>query len=147
MDIPDPEGFFRDFPGLTPETVQVTSEATERYNCIAWAAGANNRPWWPSKYAFWPDDAPLEVTLAAFIQMYGAYRYNPVDDGTREDGIQKVAIYTLGGEPTHAARQLVDGRWTSKCGDDVDIEHELSELEGPLYGEVAQFLGRPNNQF
>lgn len=147
MDIPNPSGFFRDFPGLTPGSVSVTSEASGLYNCIAWAAGAHNRWWWPSRYSFWPEDAPREVTLEAFIEAYGSGGFSPVNDGTREDGIQKIAIYMLDGEPTHAARQLVSGRWTSKCGENVDIEHELSELEGPCYGTVAQFLGRAHSEF
>ena len=42
-----------------------------------------------------------------------------------------VAIYQSGGLPTHAARQLSDGNWTSKLGPNIDITHSLSGLEGP----------------
>ena len=45
--------------------------------------------------------------------------------------------------PTHAARQFPGGRWTSKLGPAEDIEHELEELAGPLYGEVVLILRRP----
>ena len=54
-----------------------------------------------------------------------------------------MAIYALQGKPTHAARQLGDGRWTSKLGKEVDITHTLVGLEGPVYGQVAAYLRRP----
>jgi hypothetical protein len=45
--------------------------------------------------------------------------------------------------PTHAARQLVDGRWTSKLGNCEDIEHDTIEmLNGPRYGVPICFLKR-----
>jgi len=60
-----------------------------------------------------------------------------------EDGWEKIAIFAdEQGEPLHAARQLPSGRWTSKLGADVDIEHDLAALEGDLYGKVACFLKR-----
>lgn len=53
-------------------------------------------------------------------------------------------------EISHVARQLPDGRWTSKLGPDEDIEHnDLHALEGdvgvyPLcYGVVIRFMRRP----
>jgi len=55
---------------------------------------------------------------------------------------EKVAIYALDGEPTHAARQLSDGTWTSKLGKDIDITHTLRALEGSTYGQVAAYLKR-----
>ena len=53
-------------------------------------------------------------------------------------GLKKIALYynPLTGEPTHAARLLENGFWTSKLGDNIDLSHELSELEGPEYGLV-----------
>lgn len=52
------------------------------------------------------------------------------------------------GIPSHAARQLPNGRWTSKCGQAEDIEHDLRDLEGRLYGkgcvlhETAKIMGK-----
>jgi hypothetical protein len=46
------------------------------------------------------------------------------------------------GEPTHAARQLPNGKWTSKLGRWQDIEHELDGLVGEMYGTVKQILKR-----
>jgi hypothetical protein len=57
---------------------------------------------------------------------------------------QKIAIYIdVSGTPTHAARQLPNGKWTSKLGWLEDIEHELDGLTGDRYGCVAQILKRP----
>jgi hypothetical protein len=47
------------------------------------------------------------------------------------------------GSPTHAARQLDNGRWTSKLGELEDIEHSLRDLEGAAYGTVVQVMKRP----
>jgi len=46
------------------------------------------------------------------------------------------------GEPTHVARQLPSGRWTSKMGFLEDIEHTVDALRGFYYGAVTQILKR-----
>jgi hypothetical protein len=39
------------------------------------------------------------------------------------------------------ARQLSTGKWTSKLGRDMDIEHDSPEvLNGPAYGEASIFM-------
>jgi hypothetical protein len=59
-------------------------------------------------------------------------------------GLEKVALYAdANGCPTHVARQLPNGRWTSKLGELEDIEHDLPALEGDLYGSVTLVLKRP----
>ena len=64
-----------------------------------------------------------------------------------EPGFEKVAIYVdTDGSPTHAAKQLGTGSWTSKLGGWEDIEHpSLHALEGTglAYGSVALILRRP----
>ena len=47
------------------------------------------------------------------------------------------------GTPLHAARQLPNGRWTSKLGELEDIEHVLHDLEGAAYGSVVLVMKRP----
>jgi hypothetical protein len=51
----------------------------------------------------------------------------------------------LGGEPTHAAKQLPDGRWKSKLGDFEDIEHNTVKAveDDYCYGTVVQYMKRP----
>jgi hypothetical protein len=72
--------------------------------------------------------------------------YVPAANGDIEPGYSKVAIYLDGnGVPTHAARQLPDGRWTSKLGRNVDIRHERPEdVGGGLYGEPIIYMKRHN---
>lgn len=138
------------FPNLTAANHHVTSPATSAYNCIAWAAGLSDEPWWPADdldVAYWPASVPQEVTLAAFVAAFRTIDYEPCPDGTAEPGYEKVTIYARGGVPTHAARRLSgllsDEWWTSKLGQDQDIVHRLDALDGPVYGSPAVFLRRP----
>ena len=56
---------------------------------------------------------------------------------TLESGFEKVALYGSGFMYTHAARQLPDGRWTSKLGQKEDITHNTpDDVAGGVYGEV-----------
>jgi len=127
------------------------SPQTEEYNCIAFALGIINRPWWPSKrfkeYYEWPDHLPreeyLQETLENFIKGFEAKGYRVCRNGELKKGIEKVAIFTVAGVPKHAARQLETGVWISKCGDLEDIKHfTLSSIEGRNYGNVTVFLHR-----
>jgi len=75
---------------------------------------------------------------------YGTLGYTPCDDTSIEPGFEKVALYaTPDLLVKHAARQLSNGRWTSKIGDEIDIEHVLDGLTGQHYGAVVQILKRP----
>lgn len=133
------------FPRLTEENSRRTSPSDEGYNCIAWAAQDIDRWWWPDpqNQYFWPPEVRREVTLDAFVQAYGLQGYVERSDATLEPGKQKIAIYTTeDGKPTHASRQLSGGWWASKLGENIDIEHEFTALDGPAYGSVAQILAR-----
>ncbi len=133
------------FPQLTAANSRLTSPFDEGYNCIAWAAADTERWWWPDpqEQKYWPEKLPRVVTIDAFVKAYGLLGYLHKTDASLEPGRQKIAIFAdEGGTPTHASRQLSDGWWTSKLGKQVDIEHELSALEGSTYGKVAIVLGR-----
>jgi hypothetical protein len=132
------------FPNFQTEGFDETSPASTKYNCIAWAAGEETQWWWPFDHPayYWPEGQPREVTLRAFIRAFESLSYQRCELGDLEAGFEKVAIYALDGKPAHAARQLADGRWTSKLGRDIDIAHSLSGLEGPAYGQVAIYLKR-----
>jgi hypothetical protein len=68
--------------------------------------------------------------------------YVPCSGEGPEPGFEKVALFARDGVPTHAARQLLNGRWTSKLGLREDIEHDLHAVSGELYGSVVLFLKR-----
>lgn len=88
--------------------------------------------------------APRAVTLEAFIRAFRSRGYEVCENGELEPAIEKVAIYALHGEPTHAARQLPSGMWTSKLGRNIDIVHEMpvGVEDGGDYGRVVQFMQR-----
>src|SRR3990172_1867508 len=132
------------FPSLRNSDYSITSPATGEYNCIAWASGDTRAWWWPDpmNLYYWPPTIPRENTLEAFIKAYELLGYGICKDGNYEEGFEKIAIYVAGDrKPTHAARQLSSGRWTSKLGKLEDIEHTtLNGLCSPRYGTVAVFM-------
>jgi hypothetical protein len=134
---------FELFPGLRDsKDFEATSPATGEYNCIAWAAQDMRRFWWPTYPGFWPESAPREETLEAFDAAYASLGYEVCASGDLEESFQKIALYIKEGKPQHAARQLPTGRWTSKLGKSIDIQHGLKDLEGKLYGQVVRFYRR-----
>jgi hypothetical protein len=86
-------------------------------------------------------------TVPAFLAVFATLGFAVCDDEELESGFEKVAMFVDADDvPTHAARQLPTGRWTSKLGEWEDIEHELHALEGDLYGALAMLLKRPSSQ-
>jgi hypothetical protein len=146
MDLdPDPRArILGCFPGLGEGSFEIIGEATDEYNCIAWAAGDTAAWWWPSvpAVAFWPDEIPDELTLEAFIQAFTTLGYLHCDSSSFDRRFEKIAIYVKDHEPCHAARQLPDGRWSSKLGTWECITHELDALEGDAYGRVVCLMSR-----
>jgi hypothetical protein len=131
------------FPRLTASHYHSTSAPDVRYNCVAWAAGDTQHWWQPGVH--WPvttsrDDFGVGGLEAAFLSL----GYAVCPDESLEAGFEKVAIYGFGFFYTHAARQLRNGKWTSKLGKAEDIEHDSpDDVAGGLYGEVVQFMRRP----
>lgn len=122
-----------------------TSFRTRRYNCIAWAADDTENWWWPGGDDYWPAAAPNEETPGAFIRAFELLGYAPCNDGAPEVGFEKVAIYVTprDGKPQHAARQLRNGKWTSKLGRFKDITHDtLLVVSSPYYGRAQYYLKR-----
>jgi len=117
-----------------------------RYNCWAFAAGENTRRWDPDpgNQYYWPPTAPRAYTVSAFIQAYQTRHYEVCGGGLQERGYEKIVIYADGvGIVRHAARQISDGRWLSKLGDEEDIIHETPQsLASPDYGQPVCYLRR-----
>lgn len=132
------------FPGLATAGYRVTSPETIRYNCIAWAASRDDDWWWPHADGYWPPGVPVAETLTAFEAAYVTLGYRRCLRPDFETLYEKVAIYaTKNGKPRHAARQLDTGKWTSKLGPYVDIEHATPEaVSGSQYGDAVLFLKR-----
>lgn len=135
-----------ELPGLAAAEFEITSPKTKTYNCIAWAAGETHRRWWPDKMKveYWPPGVVREQTVTAFMAAYATLGYEACEKDDLENGYEKIAIFLKpGGTPTHAARQLPSGRWTSRLGPSQDIEHDLRSVEGRGYGQAKQFMRRP----
>jgi hypothetical protein len=133
------------FPGLTGNPYQVTSLRDRDYNCIAWAAGDTQRWWWPGEnelLEYWPPGILRERTLEAFAAAFATIGYADCESKDLEAGHLKIALFANVEGPTHAARQLSNGRWSSKLGKLEDIEHALHDLEGMLYGTVVLIMKR-----
>jgi hypothetical protein len=141
------------FPNLKRSEYWVTSEETPNYNCIAHAAGKNDNWWWPDDPpAFWPDGLVKTESVQAFVEAYSTVGFVLCEDMNHhlEPGFEKIAIYVdANGIPSHAARQLPDGAWTSKLGEWEDIRHaSLEAVEdanglGLGYGKVTCIMKRP----
>ncbi|MCC6929954.1 MAG: hypothetical protein IT359_13310 [Gemmatimonadaceae bacterium] len=138
------EDVSKTFPGLATSAFAITSPATPQYNCIAWAVGDNTRFWWPARSGYWPEGLERLETVEAFCAMLAAHGYQECASDALEPDSEKVALFVNArGMPTHAARQLRSGMWTSKLGQHVDIAHELRGLEGKVYGRVQLVFSRP----
>ena len=146
------------FENISDEDFELTSPFDAKYNCIAHAAGENDKWWWSvdmvmvGNDVFWFNNIPGQATLENFILAFEKLAYEPCNSSEFETGFEKVAIYVSTkdeifapkGTPTHMARQLNDENWTSKLGKDVDISHRtLQSIEGKTYGIVGQILKRP----
>ena len=131
------------FPRLTEQNHRITSPPSRDYNCIAWSAGDTERWWQPGVY--WPvETSPDDCGLDALIEAFRSLGFEECDEGHPEEGFEKVALYGGTFLYTHAARQLPDGKWTSKLGRSGDLEHDTpDDLAGGMYGEAHQFMRRP----
>lgn len=142
------------FPNLGSNNHTVTSPYDERYNCIAHAAHKSDFWWWPVKApgVFWPLSDYMEESIECFVQAYSTLGYAICASSVLEPGVEKIAIFVdAAGKPTHAARQLSDGSWSSKLGKSHDISHQtLAVLEGVTgvghgYGRVSVIMQRESD--
>ena len=123
-----------------------TSDPTLDYNCLAWAV-ENDKKWFdPQRFCvgyYWPAGIDREWNMTNVLQLLALYGYTERADGAHvEGGYVKVAIYAdSDNSPTHFARQLPNGNWTSKAGELMDFEHDnLQCLECDDYGQLERIL-------
>ena len=80
-----------------------------------------------------------------YISLFEERGFQVTDDSSLEQGYEKIALYIRENEFQHVARQLADGRWTSKIGGKEDISHNLDELNTDRphgYGQVEILMRR-----
>jgi hypothetical protein len=133
------------FPLLNPSNYTITSSATPKYNCLAWAVGDISQ-WWetgvPTKGYYWPPGIGQDDSPEQWAEIFQRHGYALTPDRGYEKGFERVAIYADDEGAQHVARQLQDGRWTSKLGNLSDIEHEALEILEGAYGKVTLVLKR-----
>ena len=134
------------FPNLAAYGYEITSEASEDYNCIAWALGLTAPCWgYQNPGDYWPPSLPHNQEVGTIMQLFANEGYAVCDSAVREPGYDKIAIYAFVGQFTHVARQLDDGQWTSKLGLREDITHpSLDSIAGGFYGNVHCIMRRPS---
>lgn len=134
-----------------------TSPSTKNYNCIAWAAEDNTKRWDLDPYGiyYWPSTVPRRKSIEAVASVFESIGYKTCDDESSELGFKKIAIYADSlDSPTHAARQLPNGKWTSKLGDFEDVEHQfvhvwesalmqMRSFELSSYGKLVKIMKKP----
>ena len=87
--------------------------------------------------------------MDAFVRAYETLGYSLCYDGGLQEGLEKIALYGIRSPdgtvtPTHAARQLRSGDWTSKLGTLEDLRHDtFDDVRGPVYGVTICFMSRP----
>jgi hypothetical protein len=130
---------------------EITSKETPNYNCIAWACNYNDR-WIQPPYlgqpnldcvVWWPPDIQEGTDITCLVKVFESQEYQLCETCEHEDGYRKVALYfdEKTNQWTHAARELRNGYWTSKLGQDVDIQHGTPyTIENKNYGKVYCFM-------
>ena len=132
------------FPNLPSEDFEIVGQPSDRYNCIAYAAGDAGKRWDPNGNYYWPPWATRTDRTESLVEVFAGLGFEQCYDGQAEDGYQKVALYEVQGEAKHAAVQIPSGRWRSKMGNGPVIEHRSPESlsEGP-YGSATIYMRRP----
>ena len=126
------------FPNLNVTNAKIIGPQTPTYNCIAWSLGITNRWEWPGN------------KVTDFDQLNGRYGYKRMKalDFSPVKGMEKIVLYgkKVDGrwEMTHQARQMPNGKWTSKLGKSNLIEHSTpDDLDGDSYGRPVAVYVRP----
>ena len=89
---------------------------------------------------YWPDSIPRRETLENYVAVFQELGFVECELPDFSPDEEKVAIFALNGRFTHVCRQLSNGRWTSKMGSEVDVEHELEAVSGGSYGNLHMTL-------
>ena len=111
-----------ELPHLAAEGYELTSDPTDEYNCIAYAAGETDR-WWShdSDDYYWPEHASRTASIVSLIEVFAGLGYEPCEDTEDEPGFRIIALYAnQRGDWTHAAVKLPSGGWSSKLNQSQD---------------------------
>jgi len=140
------------FPKLAVDkNFEITSKASNDYNCIAWACKYDDR-WIQPSYlgqpnldcvVWWPPEVQEGTDISCLVTVFENQGFAICDTFDYEKEYTKVALYIneSNNEWTHAAREKKNGFWTSKLGHNVDIQHSTPyTIENIIYGKVFCFM-------
>lgn len=144
-------------PRLGEAPHKVTSQPAD-YNCVGWV-NRDFKHWWEPEI-HWPAATipvpPLdEPDLDSYVALFESWGFVLCDDGSFEEGLLKIAIYSRDGFFHHVAKQVPPIRWwSSKIGRAHDLRHETLDAlyDAPLFegAVVTNFMQReyePDDDF
>lgn len=140
------------FPNARAAEIELTSPATEVYNCVAWAVRCEDRPIWPDEEGqlAWPSSLPREDSLANFLTFFRMCGFVHAGNSVDDPEMEYIALYTREGYVSHVARTTDNERyrsrlkWTSKLGSLADVHHlNAATIENESYGQATHFMRRP----
>ena len=134
------------FPRLAASGYEITADASGEFNCITWVLGMSGRNWdFNDPDGYWPLSVPRNDLITTVMQLFIGEGFTSCESIEPEPGYEKIALYAFVGRFTHAARQLEDGRWTSKLGKREVITHPSpATLSGGFFGFVHCIMRRPS---
>jgi hypothetical protein len=139
----------RFWPNLAQSGFEFKSVETTSYNCVTWVNKIQtDRVDYSHDEEGNPQIDEYFYSAEPYIKYFKEHGFEICDNSDLEDGFEKIAIYKKNNDFKHVARQLPNGKWTSKMGDFEDIEHTtLEAVEGYLYkfytfGKVSFFMKR-----
>jgi len=134
------------FPNLRNEGFTVIDPPSDRYNCIAYAAGDTSQWWDHTPRRYWPSWAMRSAQIESLQEVFAGLGFGECHDGSLEAGYEKVALYEDDGEYQHASIQMPNGAWRSKMGPGPVIEHRSpGSLSGGPYGNATIHMRRAAN--
>ncbi len=123
---------------------RLVSPFSFQYNCIAFAMGMKDRwvdhedipwHWWP------PVERGSSVKHLENAFRYFGFEYCGMDDEI-DERYDKIVLYQLLDDWTHAARVIENGIYHSKFGESYDGYHSSGDVLAAQYGRVCLVMRR-----
>ena len=122
----DTRDIYDRLPQLEGSAHLVTSQPTDKYNCVGWVNRELEGYYAPG--IRWPHGIPAprrgEQDVQAYIALFESWGFVTCETPDLEDSFLKIAIYAKDGFFHHVAKQLPSGAWSSKIGEAHDVRHE-----------------------
>lgn len=138
------------FPKLREDVnFEIKSDCTPVYNCIAWAMDITDRWVDPDDDIpghWWPQGVAKDMACETLIRAFEAVGFSVSPDSHYEAEYDKVALYALDEEWTHAAKIISDHAEHSKFGESWDGTHSHDIFQDTIYGKEYAYMKRPISQ-